>query len=389
MRSSLLNVLPKVALLIPAAGSGERFGAQVPKALVQLNGRTLIEHAVLNLGATATQIIVAAPAGHEDNFRKILGDAVTVVTGGDTRTKSVKIALENVEPDIEFVLVHDAARPLASAELGKSVIEALASGDVAVIPALNVSDTIKEVDASNYVVATPNRERLRAVQTPQGFARETLIKAHMQNIEATDDGALVEAMRGKVKLIAGEVRALKITNPEDLATAMKYLVPDQASDIRTGVGVDAHAFSSDPKRPLWLAGLLWENEIGVDGHSDGDVAAHAICDALFAAANIGDLGSNFGTSKPEYAGASGAKLLKETLNLVSAAGFKIQNVTVQIVGNRPKIGARRLDALTEISRALGGAQVSVSATTTDGLGLTGEGKGIGAIATALIVRDER
>ena len=389
MRSSLLNVLPKVALLIPAAGSGERFGAQVPKALVQLNGRTLIEHAVLNLGPIATQIIVAAPAGHEDNFRKILGDAVTVVTGGDTRTKSVKIALENVEPDIEFVLVHDAARPLASAELGKSVIEALASGDVAVIPALNVSDTIKEVDASNYVVATPNRERLRAVQTPQGFARETLIKAHMQNIEATDDGALVEAMRGKVKLIAGEVRALKITNPEDLATAMKYLVPDQASDIRTGVGVDAHAFSSDPKRPLWLAGLLWENEIGVDGHSDGDVAAHAICDALFAAANIGDLGSNFGTSKPEYAGASGAKLLKETLNLVSTAGFKIQNVTVQIVGNRPKIGARRLDAIAEISRALGGAQVSVSATTTDGLGLTGEGKGIGAIATALIVRDER
>jgi 2-C-methyl-D-erythritol 4-phosphate cytidylyltransferase/2-C-methyl-D-erythritol 2,4-cyclodiphosphate synthase len=383
------SLLPKVALLIPAAGSGERFGAQVPKALVQLNGRTLIEHAVLNLGSIATQIIVAAPAGYEDNFRKILGDAVTVVTGGDTRTKSVKIALESVESDIEFVLVHDAARPLASAELGQSVIDALASGEVAVIPALNVSDTIKEVDASNYVVATPNRERLRAVQTPQGFARETLIKAHMQSIEATDDGALVEAMRGKVKLIAGDARALKITNPEDLAAAMKYLVADQVSDIRTGVGVDAHAFSSDPKRPLWLAGLLWENEIGVDGHSDGDVAAHAICDALFAAASIGDLGSNFGTSKPEYAGASGAKLLSETVNLVSAAGFKIQNVAVQIIGNRPKIGTRRLGAITEISRALGGAQVSVSATTTDGLGLTGEGKGIGAIATALIVRDGR
>jgi len=389
MRSSLLNVLPKVALLIPAAGSGERFGAQVPKALVQLNGRTLIEHAVLNLGSIATQIIVAAPAGYEDNFRKILGDAVAVVTGGETRTKSVKIALESVDSDIEFILVHDAARPLASTELGKSVIDALASGEVAVIPALNLWDTIKEVDASNYVVATPNRERLRAVQTPQGFARETLIKAHMQNIDATDDGALVEAMRGKVKLIAGEVRALKITNPEDLATAMKYLVPDQASDIRTGVGVDAHAFSNNPKRPLWLAGLLWENEIGVDGHSDGDVAAHAICDALFAAANIGDLGANFGTSKPEYAGASGAKLLSEAVNLVNAAGFKIQNVAVQIIGNRPKIGTRRLDAIAEISLALGGAQVSVSATTTDGLGLTGEGKGIGAIATALIVRDER
>ena len=377
-------MLPKVALLIPAAGSGERFGAPIPKALVQLNGRTLIEHAVLNLGPIATQIIVAAPVGFEADFRKILGDAVTVVTGGSTRTKSVKIALESISPETEYVLVHDAARPLASSELGQRVIDALAAGDVAVIPALSVTDTIKEVDASNYVVSTPNRERLRAVQTPQGFARETLVKAHMQNIEATDDGALVEAMRGKVKLIEGENRALKITNPEDLASALKYLIPNRASDIRAGVGVDAHAFSQDPKRELWLAGLHWENEIGVDGHSDGDVAAHAICDALFAAANIGDLGSNFGTSKPEYAGASGERLLKETFNLVSAAGFEIQNIAVQIVGNRPKIGPRRIDAITKISQALGGAQVSVSATTTDGLGLTGEGRGIGAIATALI-----
>ncbi len=378
------SLLPKVALLIPAAGSGERFGAPIPKALVQLNGRTLIEHAVLNLGPIATQIIVAAPVGFEAEFRKILGDAVTVVTGGSTRTKSVKIALESIAPEIEFVLVHDAARPLASGELGNRVIDALAAGDVAVIPALSVADTIKEVDAANYVVSTPNRERLRAVQTPQGFARETLVKAHMQNIEATDDGALVEAMRGKVKLIEGENCALKITNPEDLASALKYLIPNQSSDIRAGVGIDAHAFSEDPKRALWLAGLLWENEIGVDGHSDGDVAAHAICDALFAAANIGDLGSNFGTSKPEYAGASGERLLTETFNLVRTAGFNIQNVAVQIVGNRPKIGPRRIDAITKISQALGGAQVSVSATTTDGLGLTGEGKGIGAIATALI-----
>ena len=379
-------LLPKVALLIPAAGSGERFGAPIPKALVQLNGRTLIEHALLNLGPIATQIIVAAPAGYEDKFREILGGAVTVVTGGSTRTKSVKIALESIAQEIEYVLVHDAARPLASGELGQKIIEALAAGDVAVIPALSVTDTIKEVDASNYVVSTPNRERLRAVQTPQGFARETLVKAHMQNIEATDDGALVEAMRGKVKLIEGENRALKITNPEDLAAALKYLIPASASDIRTGVGVDAHAFSEDKNRQLWLAGLLWENEIGVDGHSDGDVAAHAICDALFSAANIGDLGSNFGTSKPEYAGASGERLLGEAFKLVRAAGFEIQNVAVQIVGNRPKIGPRRADAITKISKALGGAQVSVSATTTDGLGLTGEGKGIGAIATALIVR---
>ena len=153
---------------------------------------------------------------------------------------------------------------------------------------------------------------------------------------------------------------------------------------RVGIGVDVHPFENG--RELNLAGINWPNETGLAGHSDGDVVAHACADALLSAAGLGDLGSNFGTSKPEYAGASGEKLLGEAFNLVSKAGFEIQNVAVQIVGNRPKIGPRRIDAIAKISKALGGSQVSVSATTTDGLGLTGEGKGIGAIATALIVR---
>jgi 2-C-methyl-D-erythritol 4-phosphate cytidylyltransferase/2-C-methyl-D-erythritol 2,4-cyclodiphosphate synthase len=154
--------------------------------------------------------------------------------------------------------------------------------------------------------------------------------------------------------------------------------------FRTGVGVDAHAFAEG--RQLWLAGLLWPDQIGVDGHSDGDVAAHAICDALFAAAQLGDLGTNFGTDKPEYAGASGVTLLKETLQRVSAAGYAISNVTVQIIGNRPKLAGRRSEAITALSAALGGANVSVLATTTDGMGLTGEGRGIAAIASALLIK---
>lgn len=154
--------------------------------------------------------------------------------------------------------------------------------------------------------------------------------------------------------------------------------------FRTGLGVDAHAFSHDEDRPMWLAGLHWPNEVGVEAHSDGDVASHAICDALFAAAGLGDLGTNFGVDRPEYASASGAKLLTEALELVSAAGYRISNVSVQIIGNRPKLGLRRSEAIALLSSVLGGADVSISATTTDGLGFTGEGKGIAAIASALI-----
>lgn len=154
--------------------------------------------------------------------------------------------------------------------------------------------------------------------------------------------------------------------------------------FRTGIGVDAHAFSEDAERPMWLAGLLWPNEIGVTAHSDGDVAAHAICDALFAASGLGDLGSNFGTSRPEYSGASGIQLLSETFQIITEAGFVISNVSVQVVGNRPKIGLRREEAIAVISEALGGADISLAATTTDGLGFTGEGRGLAAIASALI-----
>jgi len=374
--------MSQCAAIIAAAGSGERFGATLPKALINLGNRTLIEHAIAALAPIASEIVVCAPAGYEKQIQELVGNEITVVTGGATRTQSVRAGITALSGKSKYVLVHDAARALASTELAQCVLDTLEKGEVAVIPGLEQIDTVKSIDANGYVSDTPERGSLRRVQTPQGFDLEVLKKAHASGTEATDDGALVEAIGHKVLIIKGEERALKITTPSDLASAMSLL--GSSSEFRTGVGVDAHAFAEG--RELWLAGLHWPNEIGVEGHSDGDVAAHAICDALFAASQLGDLGTNFGTDKPEYAGASGITLLKETLQIITAIGYAISNVTVQIIGNRPKLAGRRSESIAALSEALGGANVSVLATTTDGMGLTGEGRGIAAIASALLIK---
>jgi len=379
-----MSQLPKSAAIIAGAGMGHRLGAEIPKALIQIQGITLLERAFTSLSKVVDEIVITAPEGYEEQFKAIVGQSAEVVTGGVLRSDSIRVALKALSPSVENVLIHDAARALASSALAARVLGELRSGQSAVIPVLKVIDTIKEIDRDGFVRATPDRSSLVAAQTPQGFNRQVLERAHSASDDATDDAALVEAIGVKVKTIEGEASAFKITTREDIGQALLLLSPIDRN-FKVGLGVDAHAFSSDQNRKLWLAGLLWPEQIGVDGYSDGDVAAHAICDALFSAAGLGDLGSNFGVDDPKYQGASGEMLLKEALGKITSAGYEIGNVSVQIVCNKPKIGPRRAEAIKALSRALGGAEVSVSATSTDGLGFTGQGLGISALATALLI----
>lgn len=386
---------PHVAVIVVAAGSGTRLGAGTPKAFVGIDDRSVLHHALAGvLAGPLAQVIVVAPADRVGDAlteaRAVAGsrgDLVSVVAGGRTRQESVAAGLHAVWPDVDHVLVHDAARAFTPSAVFTRVEAALQAGHDAVLPVLPVIDTVKRVDGAR-VVAALDRSELAAAQTPQGFRRTVLDAAYAAaDADHTDDAALVQAAGHEVVTVSGDELAFKITGPADLDRARALLSEPSAPAAavpapRVGLGTDVHAFGGTGS--LWLAGLEWPGETPLSGHSDGDAVAHAIVDAVLAAAGLGDIGTHFGTDQPAYAGAHAAAFLSRTRALVAEAGFAIGNVSVQVQSNRPKLAPRRAEAEAVLSAALG-APVAVSATTTDGLGFTGSGDGVAAFAVALVV----
>ncbi|MFZ4894671.1 2-C-methyl-D-erythritol 4-phosphate cytidylyltransferase [Plantibacter sp. Mn2098] len=404
---------PTVAVIVVAAGSGTRLGAGIAKAFVGLGDRTILESSLDGVFGMVepAQVVLVVPADRVGEAQTIARgaagravDYVSVVAGGDSRQESVARGLATLWPSVRTVLVHDAARALTPSALFDAVVAFVERTGWGAVPGLAVADTIKRIDDEGHVLETVDRSTLAAVQTPQGFPRAALIEAYRAaDREYTDDAALYASAGHQVATVPGEALAFKITTPWDAERAEQVIAKRTATgadlkpshpapgaaapaaplDIRTGIGIDVHAFAADA--PLWLAGLHWPDQPGLSGHSDGDPVAHAIVDALLSAAGLGDIGSVFGTDDPRFAGAHGEVFLAACIERLAEAGFVPVNVAVQIVGNRPRFSARRLEAEALLT-GLVGAPVSVAATTSDALGFTGRGEGVTAVATALIRR---
>ncbi len=386
------------AILVVAAGRGARVGGAIPKQYLRLAGRSLLTHTLERLLASdpaARVLVVTHPEDAALYAASVgaLGDAARVlapVHGGATRQDSVRAglaALARLSAPPQLVLIHDGARPFPSAALIARA-KAAAAQNGAAVPGSPVTDTIKEVDAAGRIVATPRREVLRAVQTPQAFRFDLIHAAHVAAEAAgardlTDDAALAEWAGHAVHVFEGDPGNMKVTSPEDVAAAEARLIRD-CPDIRMGQGYDVHAFG--PGDHVWLGGLKVPHGKGLVGHSDADVLSHAITDALYGALGDGDIGSHFPPSDPQWKGADSSIFLKAAADAVRARGGMIANIDATIVCETPKVGPHRDAIRARIAEVvdLPLERVAVKATTSERLGFTGREEGIATLAIATV-----
>ncbi|WP_137044750.1 bifunctional 2-C-methyl-D-erythritol 4-phosphate cytidylyltransferase/2-C-methyl-D-erythritol 2,4-cyclodiphosphate synthase [Pseudolabrys sp. FHR47] len=385
--------MAKIAAVIVAAGRGTRAaGSDVPKQFRQVGGEAVLRRCLTAFAGCElihTIQTVIRPGDEPHYAEAASGLAVAPpVHGGDTRQASVRAGLEALAgeaPDI--VLIHDAARPFASPALIARAIEATTETGAA-IPGLAVTDTIKSIDGHGYVGETLDRTRLRAVQTPQAFTFAPILEAHRRaahegRTDFTDDAAIAEWAGMQVRVFDGESANIKITHPEDFVRA-EAMQLSQLSDVRTGTGIDVHAFG--PGDHVMIGGVRIAHGQALTGHSDADVGLHALTDAILGALADGDIGSHFPPSDPQWKGAASDRFLKFACERVASRGGRIAHLDLTIVCEAPKIGPHR-DAIRETVARIAGLsmdRVAVKATTSEQLGFTGRREGIAAYATATV-----
>ena len=362
--------------LIVAAGQGTRSGSTLPKQFAPLAGRPMLawSHAALAAHPAIDRVLVVIGAGQEHLLERAVPSARHVV-GGARRQDSVAAGLKALG-DVDRVLVHDAARPFPPRAVIDRLLEALATHDGAV-PVLPVPDTLVSQDGT----LVP-RAGLRRIQTPQAFRREALVRAHSvwQSGEATDDAQMVRAAGGSVFLVEGDPMLEKVTYPADFTAAEARV----GMETRSATGFDVHRLEDGEE--LWLGGVLIPHHQGLSGHSDADVALHAITDAVLGTIAAGDIGTHFPPSDPQWRGAESGQFLAHARGLVEAKGGRVTFVDLTIMCEAPKIGPHRERMQARIAELLGLStdRVSVKATTTEKLGFTGRGEGIAAQAVATV-----
>ena len=387
-----------VALVVVAAGRGTRLGADRPKQYLFCAGKPLLAHTLEALAA-AWPFSAITVAIHTDD-RALYEEALAHLSpaarasvgapaiGGATRQESVLAGLETfAEQKPDIVLIHDAVRPFPSHELVARAVEAaIAHGAAA--PGTRLSDTVKQVDAEGCVLATPPRAALRAVQTPQAFRFPLILEAHRRAAkegvgDITDDVAVAEWAGASAHVFEGDPMNGKVTTIEDLRAAEARL-SGAAAETRVGQGFDVHAFA--PGDHVWLCGLRIPHTHGLSGHSDADVALHALADALYGALAEGDIGQHFPPSDPQWKGAASHVFLAHAAGRVRARGGIIVHLDATLICEAPKIGPHREAMRARLGEIAGvdAGRVAVKATTTERLGFTGRSEGIACLATATV-----
>lgn len=384
----------KIWTILLAAGEGKRIGTK--KQYIFWKNRPLFWHSVyaFSKNPLIKGIIFVVPKQDKENLSKDLIPTLIqqdhillpykVVAGGATRQESVYSGLTALPPQCTHVLIHDSARPFVNFHLVNRVVEKLEQGEKAVVPGVLVTDTIKIISDSDKKVKTLPRKDLRAVQTPQGFEKDLIIRAHefaiKHNILGTDDASLIEEMGEDVSIVEGDISNIKITHKEDL----KYLEDREMSPhFCIGYGYDVHRYGQG--KPLKLGGVLIPNAPEVIAHSDGDVVVHAIIDAILGCLAKGDIGELFPDTDNKYKDINSFVLLSEVMEMARKDGFKIDHIDITIVCERPKVSPYKREMIKNIAPLLNikNEQINIKATTEEGLGFTGELKGIKAKAVVI------